>query len=126
MGISRSPTNMLPYGSMRKVRHQLRGFILHDRTNIRPSTTTAQMPMTRCGSLPARMPSILSLRMVSRTSSEKRFFSFIYSCRSLLLFILQFDEQQIQRAHRYLQLTQGDQHRNDHQDQRNSKTPLST
>src|SRR5436309_6194434 len=59
---------MAPCGSSRKVRYQLRGFRLQDRTKTRPSTTTAQMPMKRCGAVPARMASILPSRMAARTS----------------------------------------------------------
>src|SRR5439155_11797161 len=72
-GIVRPETSTIPRGSSRKVRHQLRGFRLHDRTNTRPSTTTAQIPMIRCGCVPARIPRILPSRMASRTPAGNRF-----------------------------------------------------
>lgn len=75
-GYSREPTVINPCGSSRKVRHQLRGFRLHERTKTRPSTTTAQIPMMRwVESPPARIPMISSLRMDSTISFEKRFFN---------------------------------------------------
>lgn len=43
----RLATKTSPYGSSRNVRHQPRGFMLHERTKTHPSTTTAQMPMMR-------------------------------------------------------------------------------
>src|SRR4030095_59828 len=69
---SRPSTVMAPRGSTRKVRYQLRGFRLHDRMNSRPSTTTIQTPMNRCGSLPARIPTILPLCSSATTSAAKR------------------------------------------------------
>ncbi len=59
----RPRTWIAPTGSSRNVRYQLRGLRLHDRTKTRPSTTTAQMPMKRCGSVPARIASIFSSSM---------------------------------------------------------------
>jgi hypothetical protein len=61
-----------PYGSSRNVRYQLRGFRLHDRTKTRPSTTTTQMPIKRCGCWPARMPKILLLWIAATMSAVKR------------------------------------------------------
>src|SRR6266571_4702677 len=59
---------MAPRGSPRNVRYQLRGFRLHDRTNTRPSTTTAQMRVKRWGRAPARMPRAGPSRMAARMS----------------------------------------------------------
>ena len=71
-GIVSLPTTITPRGSSRNVRHQLRGFRLHDRTKTRPRTTTAQIPMTRCGAVPARMPRILPSWMRATSSSSNR------------------------------------------------------
>src|SRR3954447_17970074 len=71
-GISRPATWIAPCGSRRNVRYQLRGLRLHERTKTRPSTTTAQIPMKRCGCVPARMPRIFPSRITARTSSGKR------------------------------------------------------
>src|SRR5262245_34743108 len=68
---------MAPRGSTRNTRCQLRGLWLHDRTNTRFSTTTAQMPMKRWGSIPARKPMIWLAWMALTTSSEKPRLAFI-------------------------------------------------
>src|ERR1700757_4961885 len=69
-GISRPPTTTAPRGSFRKVRYQLRGFRLHDRTKTRSSTTTAQIWMKRCSET-ARRVSIRPFRMRERTGLVK-------------------------------------------------------
>src|SRR4029079_4751394 len=76
-GISTPSTTITPTGSCKNVRYQLRSFKLHERTNTRFSTTTAQMPMTRCGLVPARIPTIFPSRLASHTSLGKRVLGFI-------------------------------------------------
>jgi hypothetical protein len=71
-GMVRSPSWMKPRGSLRKVRYHPRFLTLHDRTKTRPSTTTAQMPMNRCGAVPALMLSRLLSSIAATTAAGRR------------------------------------------------------
>ena len=48
--------------------------MLQDRTKTRPSTTTAQIAMKRCGLVPARIPMTLLSRMAAKTFFGNRRF----------------------------------------------------
>src|SRR5437879_9108280 len=82
--ILRSATWMLLRGSLRNVRYQPFGFTLHDLTKTRSLTTTTQMPMKRCGPVPARMRRPLFSRRAAKVSSENCCFPAMRSSCSLV------------------------------------------
>jgi hypothetical protein len=70
-GMVRSPDWMKPRGSVRKARYQPRVLTLQDRTKMRLSTTTTQMPMNLCVA-PALILRPLPSRRATTISAEKR------------------------------------------------------